>query len=93
MKACSSLLVVFLLSGCVAPKAPCLTGFEVGVNGGQSHGRWRGRNTQSKNGHLIEGDRTNVRDNYVGGHTTAFFDTTGGCNTYYEYEEQNDVSP
>ena len=61
--------------GCVAPQPPCLSGFEVGVSGGQSHGRWKDSNLAQHHGKT----RINTRDSYVGGHATAYFDTTGSC--------------
>jgi len=59
-----TILLGLALLGCVAPRPPCVTGFEVGVNGGGSKGRQFG-------------DR--YREESVGGHATVFFDTTGAC--------------
>lgn len=58
------ILALLVLLGCVPPKQPCMTGFEIGVNGGQNQGQQFG-----------EG----YRENNVGGHATVYFDTTGAC--------------
>ena len=59
-----AILLGLALIGCSTPRPPCLTGFEVGVNGGETSGQQFG-------------DRYNGE--YVGGHATMFFDTTGAC--------------
>jgi len=62
------LVIIFLLGvlmiGCQLPASPCVTGFEVGVNGGGSKGRQFGERYREEN---------------AGGHATVFFDTTGAC--------------
>lgn len=63
------LYFLFMLVGCVLPKEPCMTGFEIGINGGQSDGRQFGEPYSEEN---------------IGGHATVYFDTTGACRAWEE---------
>ena len=73
-------LIVVLTTGCFHD--PCISGFELGVNGSVTRGTSSSRATPSS-----DPERWNNDDYTVGAHSTVHFDTTGACYGYYEEEE------